>query len=131
MTAHFIDEKWNLNRKILVFARMKPPHSGIELSNKAHDIITNWGIEGKIFSITFDNASANDNMQTLLRDRLNLCNGLLCNREFFHVRCCANILNLIVQEGLTIASSIVQKIKSSITYVKYLDLRLTNFKKYV
>jgi len=62
--------------------------------------LTNWGIDRKIFSITLDNVTANDRMQKLLGEQLSLQNNLLCEGEFFHVRCYAYILNLIVQEGL-------------------------------
>ena len=64
---------------------------------------------GKIFSLTLDNASSNDSMQNILKERLNLKNGLLCDGEFFHVRCWAHILNLIVQEGLKAAKEALYK----------------------
>ena len=50
-----------------------------------------------MFSITLDNASANDNMQDILKEKLSLQDSLLCNGQFFYVRCCAHILNLIIQ----------------------------------
>ena len=97
LTAHFVDHNWNLNSKILAFCKMEPPHSGIELARKVFDCLKDWGIDRKVFSLTLDNASANDNMQEILIEHLNLQNSLLCDGEFFHVRCCTHILNLIVQ----------------------------------
>ena len=32
LTAHFVDENWKLNSKILAFCSMPPPHSGIEIA---------------------------------------------------------------------------------------------------
>jgi len=49
--------------------------------------------------MTLDNAFANEVLQNTLKSQLVLQNGLICVGEFFHVRCCAHILNLIVQEG--------------------------------
>ncbi|KAF7820824.1 zinc finger BED domain-containing protein RICESLEEPER 2-like [Senna tora] len=100
LTTHFVDENWKLNSKILSFCKMEPPHTGIELANKVFECLKEWGIDRKVFSLTLDNASANDNMQDILKEQLCLQNSLLCNGDFFHVRCCAHILNLIVQEAV-------------------------------
>ena len=81
---------------------MPPPHIGFELSKKINEFLQDWGLEKKIFSLTLDNASANDVLQNTLKRQLIFQNGLICGGEFFHVRCCAHILNLIVQEGLKV-----------------------------
>ena len=60
LTAHFVDEDWKLNNKVLSFCHMPPPHTGLELSKKMYDLLKDWGIDKKVFSITLDNASAND-----------------------------------------------------------------------
>ncbi|XP_061373378.1 zinc finger BED domain-containing protein RICESLEEPER 3-like [Gastrolobium bilobum] len=65
LTAHYVDTKWRLNSKILNFCQMPPPHTGFELSQKILDMLKDWEIEKKIFSITLDNASANDTMEGL------------------------------------------------------------------
>ncbi|XP_054785890.1 zinc finger BED domain-containing protein RICESLEEPER 2-like [Prosopis cineraria] len=133
LTAHFVDERWKLYSKILSFCKMKPPHSRIELARKVHECLTDWGIENRIFSITLDNASANDNMQDILKERLSLQDDfkLVSNGEFFHVRCCAHILNLIVQEGLKVTSSALHKIRESIKFVKASEARSILFKQCV
>ena len=127
LTAHFVDEKWTLNSKILSFCYMPPPHSGFELSKKVFEFLKEWGIDKKVFSLTLDNASANDCMQDYLKEQLNLQNSLLCGGEFFHIRCCAHILHLIVKEGLTVASPALHKIRDSVKYVKGSDGRMKHF----
>lgn len=111
LTAHFVDEKWKLVTKILNFCRMKPPHTGSELEAVIYDCLRHWGIDKKLFSITLDNASTNTNMQGILKAHLCLQKSLLCDGEFFHVYCFAHILNIIVQEGLQVASEALQKIR--------------------
>ena len=64
-----------------------------------------------MFSITLDNASANFIMQERLKENMNLSNSLICNGDYFHVRCCAHILNLIVQNGLTVIDDTVKNIE--------------------
>ena len=46
---------------------MQPPHTGLDLSLKVFDFLKDWGIERRIFSITLDNASSNDNMRNILK----------------------------------------------------------------
>lgn len=128
LTAHFVDENWKLNSKFLSFCKMNPPHSGIELANKVFECLKDWGIDRKVFSLTLDNALANDNMKKLLKEQLCLQNSLLCAGEFFHVRCSAHILNPIVQKGLKVTSVALSKIRESIKYVKASEGRMIHFK---
>ena len=88
---------------------MPPPHIGFELCKKVFVFLNDWGIENKIFSITLDNAFANDVLQKTLKSQLVLQKGLVCDGEHFHVCCCAHILNLIVQEGLKVAEHALEK----------------------
>ena len=110
LTAHYVDEEWKLNSKILAFCSMPLPHSGPELAQKIFDILVDWKIENKVFSLTLDNACANNVVVQILKTRLQIQNSLLCKGEYFHVRCCAHILNLIVQEGLKVAGDAIEKI---------------------
>lgn len=100
LTAHFIDKDWVLQKRVLNFLFMPPPHNGIYLCEKMYNLLQEWWIETKIFSITLDNVSANDVAADLLRQQLNIKRALVCFGEFFHLRCYAHILNLIVQDDL-------------------------------
>jgi len=128
LTAHFVDLNWKLNSKLLNFCRMPFPYTGFELFKKVYELLQDWGIEKKIFSITLDNAFANDVLQNTLRSQLLLQNGLICGGEFFHIRCCAHILNLIVQEGLSVLGNGLDQIRTSIKYVKGSETRMLKFK---
>ncbi|CAL5207197.1 unnamed protein product [Lathyrus oleraceus] len=128
LTAHYVDSNWNLKSKILNFCHMPPPHMGSEMSKKILDFLSDWGIEKKIFSLTLDNASANDVMQAHLKRQLVLQNWLLSEGEFFHVRCSAHVLNLIVQEGLKVIGDALEKIRESVKYVKGSEGRMKKFK---
>ncbi|XP_058749528.1 zinc finger BED domain-containing protein RICESLEEPER 2-like [Vicia villosa] len=68
-------------------------------------------------------------MVNILKERLNLQDALLCKGKYFHVRCCAHILNLIVQDGLKAAGGALCKIRESVKYVKASEGRLREFKK--
>ncbi|XP_057981190.1 zinc finger BED domain-containing protein RICESLEEPER 3-like [Malania oleifera] len=127
ITVHFVDENWVLHSKIINFSHMPPPHSGVALSEKTFSVLKEWGIDSKIFSITLDNATANDSMQDILSSQLSLQAPLVSGGEYFHVRCCAHILNLIVQEGLKVIERVVYNIRESVKYIKGSEGRKLKF----
>lgn len=55
-------------------------------------------------------------MQGILRRQL--CKYLVCNGEFILVRYASQILNLIVQDGLTVISDALEKSRDSVQFVK-------------
>ena len=118
LTAHFLDKNWVLHKRVLNFCLMPPPHNGISLFEKIYNLLCEWGIENKVFSVTLDNASSNDTSVDMLRTQLNIKKALVCQGDLFHLRCCADILNLIVQDGLKEIDGVVQKIHECIKYVK-------------
>ena len=96
VTAHFIDKNWVLQKKVLNFCFMPPPHDGVSLADKIKSLLCEWGIDKRIFSITLDNASSNNSLVHNLKGHLNINKALLCDGEFLYIRCCAHIVNLIV-----------------------------------
>ncbi|KAL9677426.1 hypothetical protein QQ045_005655 [Rhodiola kirilowii] len=118
LTTHFIDGDWNLQKKILSFCHMPPPHTGNALAEKINSLICDWGIDKNLFSITLDNASANDSFVEKLKIQLNFRGLLLLKGQLFHVRCCAHILNLIVQDGLKAIDVSVIKVRDCVKYIK-------------
>ncbi|KAK1589032.1 hypothetical protein Q3G72_029823 [Acer saccharum] len=127
LTAHFIDRNWVLQKRVLNFCVMYPPHDGVSLSQKINTWLHEWGIGNKIFSITLDNASSNKAFVDILKTQMNLHKALVCDGEFLHIRCCAHILNLIVQDGLKEIDEVVLKIRESIRYIKGSQVRKQKF----
>ncbi|KAL4582630.1 hypothetical protein LXL04_007187 [Taraxacum kok-saghyz] len=127
LTTHFVDKNWILQKRLLNFSEMPPPHNAILLSEKVYSMLASWGIEGKLFSITLDNASANDTFVNILKLQLNVRKALIKDGQFFHIRCCAHILNLIVQDGLKEIDGCVYKVRESVKYVKGSNARKRHF----
>ncbi|XP_022023193.1 zinc finger BED domain-containing protein RICESLEEPER 2 isoform X2 [Helianthus annuus] len=127
ITVHFMDKQWVLQKRVLSFSFMPPPHTGVALCEKVFSILVEWGIENKIFSMTLDNASSNDTFIGLLREQLNKKLPLVSRGNFFHLRCCAHILNLIVQDGLKQIDECIYKVRESIKYVKGSQQRKEKF----
>ncbi|KAJ9553107.1 LOW QUALITY PROTEIN: hypothetical protein OSB04_017152 [Centaurea solstitialis] len=101
LTAHFIDDNWRLHKRILNF-RLMDSHKGKEI--------------GKLSCLTVDNASSNDVAVGHVRD--NLSKKLVLGGEFFHMRCAAHILNLIVKDGLNMIKDSISTIRGVLRYVR-------------
>ncbi|PKU60856.1 Putative AC9 transposase [Dendrobium catenatum] len=127
LTMHFIDKDWHLQKKIISFYLMPPPHDSISLFEKLQSFVMEWKIDTKFFSITLANVSANNTLIEFLRNHLCLRGALFCDGEFFHIRCTAHIVNLIVQDGLKEVNLSVIKIRESIKYVKDSQVRKQKF----
>lgn len=123
LTAHFVDHNWCLQKRILAFTSMPPPHNGASLAERVCGLLKQWGIDKKIVSITLDNASANDSMANALKFDLNL----MSDGDYFHVRCCAHILNLIVQDGLKELDEAIVKVRDTVKYCKGSQARKKSF----
>jgi hypothetical protein len=86
-------------------------------------LLEEWGIDKNVFSITLCNVSANDLCVVNLKPKLNMKKALPCDGDLFHMRCCAHILNLIVQNG----SKEIQKIRDSVKYFRGSQMRKQSF----
>ena len=86
-----------------------------------------WQIE-KVFTITVDNASANDVGIAYIKRRIINWNGLILDGEFLHIYCCAHITNLIVGEGLKDHIISIDLIHRVVMYVRSLPSTLVKFK---
>ena len=85
LTAHYIDRSWTLRKIILNFSLLPPPHNGVSIAERILLLWKDWGIDKKVMCLTVDNASANDVCVDMLKSQLRL----LCDGDYFHVRCCA------------------------------------------
>ncbi|KAL4575792.1 hypothetical protein LXL04_011878 [Taraxacum kok-saghyz] len=115
LTAHFIDGNWKLHKRILNFQVMDS-HKGKEIGKVLESCILKWGIEDKLSCITVDNASANDVAVAYLKE--NLGDKLILGGEFFHMRCDAHILNLIVKDGLNMVKDSINCIRAVCVHVR-------------
>ncbi|GJT92248.1 zinc finger BED domain-containing protein RICESLEEPER 2-like protein [Tanacetum coccineum] len=136
ITGHFVDANWKLQKRVLSFVDIPPPRRGIEIADSILKCLREWEIEEKIMTIFVDNASANDAAMKILVAHYKRLENLFCvgkfsDGKFFHVRCCAHILNLMVQDGLSVIKDIVSKVHASVSYINASDARLKVFSQVV
>jgi hypothetical protein len=127
LVAHYIDADWNMHCRIINFIELEPPHSGVVISNALYDCLAEWKIEDKVASITFDNAASNDLAVKFLLAKFENRKALWFEGKFLHVRCCAHILNLVVQDGLKMIEHLTDKVRETIKYIKKSNNRFYKF----
>ncbi|XP_073221462.1 zinc finger BED domain-containing protein RICESLEEPER 2-like [Cicer arietinum] len=115
VTAHYIDENWDLQSQILRFIYVPAPHTSERLCNALVECLMDWNIDTKLFTITLDNCSTNDAMIENIKNKLQL-NTLLKDGALLHMRCCAHILNLIVKDGLEVVKDGMERIRDNVAY---------------
>ncbi|KAG9442259.1 hypothetical protein H6P81_018113 [Aristolochia fimbriata] len=131
ITGHFIDDNWKLQKRVLSFVHVPPPRRGIDIADAIHKCLKEWEIENKIFTISVDNAAYSDVCVRVLKENFLRNRRLLCGGKLFHVRCCAHILNLLVQDGLSEIKSIIENVRESVKFINQKEGRLRTFSEIV
>ncbi|XP_039032840.1 zinc finger BED domain-containing protein RICESLEEPER 2-like [Hibiscus syriacus] len=126
ITSHLIDDNWEMQSRIMRFIYVPCPHTAEVLADVLYESLCDWNIDRKISTVTVDNCSTNDLMIHLLLDKLSL-NSLILGGELFHMRCCAHILNLIVQDGLSVIGDGIERIRDSVYFWSATQKRIEKF----
>lgn len=124
ITAHYINAEFNY-KKTISFAEVKYPHTGYAIEEEIVRCLTEWGIRGKLFTLTLDNASNNTNAcEELIKYHKH---ELLLEGQHLHVRCCAHILNILVQDGMKVIHEAIDMIRELLKYIDSSPSRLQDF----
>ena len=113
ITAHWIDNNWVLNKRLIALRKMDGPHTASNIYRTLATVMNEYLLTRKIFSIGFDNASANTASISELQE---LCQPAL-GGTFFHIRCACHILNLCVKDGMTSLNIRTSPIKEAVDYI--------------
>ncbi|WP_284209408.1 hypothetical protein, partial [Chitiniphilus shinanonensis] len=87
VTAHYLDDNWKLQKRVLSFQIISYPHTGEVVFNAILGVMNEFNLkndlQNKVFSISFDNASNNGKaVEYFLRSLSPIANG-----AFFHQKC--------------------------------------------
>ncbi|KAK9742885.1 hypothetical protein RND81_03G203100 [Saponaria officinalis] len=120
ITAHWIDCEWKLQKRIIRFGALTPPYDGINIGDDVYSCLTKWNVANKVACFTLDNATYNNVMTVEIKRQL-LRSGkeLLFDGQFFKIRCCCHIINLIVQAGLKLIDNVVDKIRAIVRHFRH------------
>ncbi|CAN1292722.1 Putative AC9 transposase [Linum perenne] len=111
VTCHLMDEDWRLQKCLLDFCAVPPPHYGLVIPDALHKCLVNWDLEKKVWTITVDNATSNDVAMRTLTGTLTYLDKLSLDCDLFHVCCCAHIMNILVQCGLKKIEGIIENVR--------------------
>ncbi|XP_050914651.1 zinc finger BED domain-containing protein RICESLEEPER 2 [Lathyrus oleraceus] len=118
-------------KRILSFVHVPPPRRGVDITDAIFKCLKDWGIENKIFSVSVDNAHYNDRCLKELKVLILRHRKLVLDGKLFHVRCCAHILNLLVQDGIGKIAKIVEDVRESVKFINQSEARLQTFSQIV
>ncbi|KAL5157698.1 putative AC transposase [Glycine soja] len=110
ITTHFIDNNWNLQSRLMRFIYVPAPHSVEVLAEIIIEHFFEWNLDRKVSTITVDNCSTNDAMIPKILSKFG-CSSFILEGTYFHMQCCAHILNLIVKDGMSIIHDSIEKIR--------------------
>ena len=102
-----------------------PNHKEETIGKVVEKCLREWSIN-IILTIIVDNVSSNDVTIDYLRRKM-MKESCIVGCKFLHMRCCAHILNLIVQEGLKDIHESITKVRNVVRYAKSSPKRFEKF----
>jgi hypothetical protein len=113
VTIHWADEEWRMQKRIIGFFHVEGRHTGQKLSQTFSEVMVKWCVVKKLFSLTLDNASANEvAVKDIIVDLKHTNENMVCDGIFIHVRRACHILNLVARDGLCVIARTIAKVKS-------------------
>lgn len=118
LTAHYIDEEWKLQKKMLNFIMIEAAHTEDIHSEVVIKCLMDWDIERRLFSMTFGDLFTSDDIVSRIKHHLSQNRPLLINGRLFDVRCGAHVLRLLVGDAMDALREVIHKVRESIRFVK-------------
>ncbi|KAK9937808.1 hypothetical protein M0R45_014577 [Rubus argutus] len=119
VTAHYIDSAWMLQRRIIAFRMLEYPHNDNVIFQSMMDLFREYMIDDKIFNITFDNVTGSDAIIDMFKNTL--------QPQFSYMRCLCHMVSSMVQEGLKLMETHIEKIRGAILYIASSSARQEEF----
>ena len=107
---------------------MDESHNGEAIANQILEVVRDFEIDGKILSITLDNASANTTAVEFLTHQLqSYIKGYIVHHRCVCVR---HIINLVVQDGITVINKFLNNIRAAIRFITSTPHMISRFAEY-
>ncbi|XP_044464487.1 zinc finger BED domain-containing protein DAYSLEEPER-like [Mangifera indica] len=117
ITGHFVDSEWRLQKRTLNVMMEPYPDSDSAFSHAVAACLSDWSLEGKLFSLTFSHPLSEGGLEQL-RALLCIKNNLVLNGQLLLRNCIARTFSSMAKVVLEAGQGIVKKIRDSVKYVK-------------
>ncbi|KAG6406250.1 hypothetical protein SASPL_133849 [Salvia splendens] len=121
-----MSREWRLHKKIISFFDITS-HKGDDIAKVLIKALTNWGIQ-RLFCCTMDNAKNNGVAIKEMKSTFNERGMLVANGQYFHQRCVAHILNLVVEDDMKQIGMAVVRVREAVKWIKGSSTRSKAFK---
>jgi hypothetical protein len=106
--THFINANWELKKAVIGFKLIKVSRNGVNIAERIAGVIQDFGMLGKVFSVSLDNTSSNTTAMLALAPMfagylsvdVDPIDPNVRTYNVVHQRCACYIINLIVKSGL-------------------------------
>lgn len=127
LTAHYINDDWKLQNKILNFITLDSSHTKDMLPEVIMKCLMEWDIDYKLFSLTFDDCSAGDDVVLRISDRISQNRPQLTNIQLFDLRSAVHVLDAIAQVATAAVQVVAQKVRETFRYIKSSEILQVKF----
>jgi hAT family C-terminal dimerisation region/Domain of unknown function (DUF4413) len=114
LTAHWINNEWNLKHVVIAFQRFPHPHTGQQIQEATLKIFQDFSIATKALTITIDNGANQVAAMRLLSDTL----ATELQVDFNVIRCGAHTIALVVNSGLKKFQQVIDKVRAFVVEVR-------------
>ena len=114
LTAHWINNEWDLKHVIIAFQRFPHPHTGEQIQETTLKILQEFSIVTKASTITIDNGANQVAGMKILSTRL----AKELQVKFNVIRCEAHTIALVVNAGLKKLQPIIDKVRAFVIEIR-------------
>lgn len=113
--AHFIDQSWTFQCRLLSFIHVPWPHTAQAISETLSSCLNEWNLGRRVSMVMADDCSTDDTVTGLLKQRLDT-EQLLLGGSLLNMRCCAYVLSRIANSCLGVMGGAVDRIRASVDF---------------
>ncbi|KAK7294071.1 hypothetical protein RJT34_16954 [Clitoria ternatea] len=116
--GHFIDGDWNSHHPILNVVMVPFPNSDESLNQALVTCLSDWCLEGRVFTLAIDKSISNETAKGNLRGLLSFKNPVILNGQLLNQNCFARVLSRLAVEALWAMRETISKVRESVKFVK-------------
>ncbi|XP_013592467.1 PREDICTED: zinc finger BED domain-containing protein DAYSLEEPER-like [Brassica oleracea var. oleracea] len=117
ITCHFIDNDWKIQKKLLNVLMEPCPESEQALSLAVANCVSEWGLEGKLFSVTFNHPASKPAAENI-RPLLCIKNPRILNGQMVIGNCVARTFSGLAKDVLDKGKDVIKKVRDCVKHVK-------------